>query len=131
MSELSDLPIVAASGGGLPGNLELGAFSVSLAVADLARSSEFYGRLGFVVKGGDASAGYLILKNGESTLGLQSRADESDGATRELYRCSRPPVQPRGSRPGVDQRADPTTTGPASITLVDPDGNPVLIDQFF
>lgn len=143
MSELSDLPLVPASGDQLPGSLELGAFSVSLAVADLERSREFYEKLGFVVKGGDASAGYLILKNGESTLGLFHGMFERNiltfnpGLTNRMERLESyadvRDLQSSLEAVGLEltQRADPTTTGPASITLVDPDGNPVLIDQFF
>ena len=54
----------------LPGDLELGAFSVSLSVADLARSRGFYEQLGFVAVGGDPEGDYLIMKNGETTIGL-------------------------------------------------------------
>ena len=70
MSEFPELPVRPAADPELPGNLELGAFSVSLSVEDLAASQAFYEKLRFVVTGGDPQAQYLILKNGETTLGL-------------------------------------------------------------
>jgi lactoylglutathione lyase len=79
--------------------MDLGAFSVSLAVRDLQTSREFYEKLGFEVFAGDAAHNWLMLKNGSHVLGLfQGEADE-------------------------------TTTGPASFVVTDPDGNPILIDQ--
>jgi catechol 2,3-dioxygenase-like lactoylglutathione lyase family enzyme len=70
MSEDFDLPTIPFADSSLPGELELGAFSISLSVADLDRSRRFYEQLGFVVSGGDPEADYLILKNGETTIGL-------------------------------------------------------------
>ncbi len=143
MGEFSELPVVPATDSGLPGGLELGAFSVSLAVADLGKSREFYEKLGFVVMDGDAEAGYLILRNGESTVGLfhgmfdRNVLTFNPGLTNRMERLDRH-TDVRELQAGLEaagleltQRADPTTTGPASILLVDPDGNPVLIDQFF
>jgi catechol 2,3-dioxygenase-like lactoylglutathione lyase family enzyme len=121
--------------------MELGAFSVSLAVKDLAASRAFYEKLGFEVFGGDAAQNYLMLRNGEHVLGLfqgmfedniltfnpgwdqHARKLESFTDVRELQR--------RLKEEGVElaREADESTQGPASIVLVDPDGNPVLIDQ--
>ncbi len=70
MSGFEELPTVPAAPTGLPGSLELGAFSVSLSVADLDSSRAFYEKLGFEVTGGAAEHNYLILKNGETTIGL-------------------------------------------------------------
>ena len=127
----------------LPGTLDLGAFSVSLAVADLTASREFYERLGFVVTGGATEENYLILKNAETTIGLfhgmfdaniltfspglsptMERLDEFTDVRR---------IQELLDREGVEltQRVDPGTSGPGHITLTDPDGNQILIDQFF
>ena len=64
------LPIAPPADPNLPGSIELGALSISLNVADLAASREFYEALGFEATGGDADSDYLIMKNGESTLGL-------------------------------------------------------------
>lgn len=66
----STMPRIAHADPSLPGTLELGVFSLSLTVADLAASRAFYEALGFEVTGGDAHGGWLILKNGETTLGL-------------------------------------------------------------
>ncbi|MCB0954080.1 MAG: hypothetical protein KDB13_15440, partial [Microthrixaceae bacterium] len=66
------LPRVPSADHSLPGQLELGGFSISLNVADLEVSRAFYEKLGFEVTGGDAEGGWLILKNGETTLGLFS-----------------------------------------------------------
>lgn len=137
------LPTVAAADDSLPGTLELGAFSLSLAVADLDASRRFYEALGFEVTGGDADGGWLILKNGESTLGLfhgmfernivtfnpglTSRMERLESFTdvREIER------RLRAAGLELETAPEPGTEGAASITLVDPDGNPVLIDQFF
>jgi catechol 2,3-dioxygenase-like lactoylglutathione lyase family enzyme len=64
------LPSVPPADPDLPGSVELGAFSISLNVANLSASRQFYEALGFEATGGDANADYLIMKNGESTLGL-------------------------------------------------------------
>jgi catechol 2,3-dioxygenase-like lactoylglutathione lyase family enzyme len=143
MNELSDWPTVPAVGGGLPGTVELGAFSISLTVANLAASRAFYERLGFIVVGGAEDANYLILKNGESTLGLffgmfdRNILTFNPGLTNRMERLETytdvRDIQGDLEKAGLEltQRADPTGKGPASVTLVDPDGNPVLIDQFF
>ena len=121
--------------------MELGAFSISLAVKDIEASRAFYEKFGFKVFGGDASQNWLILKNGDHVIGLfqgmfekntltfnpgwDSNASKLDKFTdvRELQRQLK--VQ------GVQliTEADETTTGPASFVAVDPDGNPILVDQ--
>jgi catechol 2,3-dioxygenase-like lactoylglutathione lyase family enzyme len=121
--------------------MELGAFSISLAVADLAASRSFYEKLGFEVLGGDASQNWLILKNGEHTIGLfQGMFDkniltfnpgwDSNAQPLETFTDVRD-LQRQIKAQGVElqQEADESTTGPASFVLVDPDGNPILIDQ--
>lgn len=122
-------------------NMNLGAFSVSLAVKDLAKSRAFYEKLGFEVWGGEPSQNWLILQNGTSTIGLFQGMFErniltfnpgwsNDGQhpeeftdVREIQRM----LEERGLE--LKTRADESTTGPASLMLLDPDGNPVLIDQ--
>ena len=121
--------------------MELGAFSVSLAVKDIQASKSFYEKLGFQVFGGDISQNWLILKNGEHVIGLfqgmfanniltfnpgwdsnaQQLADFTD--VRDLQR--------RLKAQGVSfvTEADESTTGPTSFMLLDPDGNPILVDQ--
>ena len=98
----------------LPGTLELGAFSLSLAVADLGASVDFYSALGFVTSGGDAEAGWLILRNGETIIGLfhgmfernmldvQPRAHHPDGTPRRLHRHPRSAALTGGG--GTDRR---------------------------
>ena len=121
--------------------MELGAFSISLAVKDLQASKEFYEKFGFRVFGGDASQNWLILKNGDHVIGLfqgmfekniltftpgwDSNAQKLDAFTdvRELQRQ----LKARGVE--LHSEADESTTGPASFTAVDPDGNPILVDQ--
>jgi catechol 2,3-dioxygenase-like lactoylglutathione lyase family enzyme len=139
----ADLPTVAAADSSLPGTLELGAFSVSLTVADLNASREFYEHLGFEVTGGAPEADYLIMKNGETTLGLFHGMFDTNiltfnpGLTNRMERLDHftdlRAVQAALDEAGIEivERADPATTGPASITVVDPDGNAILIDQFF
>jgi catechol 2,3-dioxygenase-like lactoylglutathione lyase family enzyme len=137
------LPTVPSADPALPGTLDLGAFSISLAVADLAASQAFYEHLGFVVTGGDPEQNWLILKNGETTVGLFHGMFESNmltfnpGLTNRMERIESftdvRAIQARLDEAGLDlaDRADPETDGPESIVVIDPDGNPILIDQFF
>lgn len=137
------LPAAAAADPSLPGTLELGVFSLSLSVADLGASREFYGKLGFVETGGDPDEGWVILKNGETTLGLFSAMFEHNmltfnpGLTTRMERLEAftdvRELRDRLIAAGleVDSAIEDGSTGAGSITLVDPDGNPILIDQFF
>ena len=121
--------------------MELGAFSISLAVKDLQASKTFYEKFGFEVFGGDASQNWLILKNGDHTVGLfqgmfeknlltfnpgwDSNASKLDAFidVRELQR------QLKAQGVELISEADESTSGPASFMAVDPDGNPILVDQ--
>ncbi len=121
--------------------MELGAFSISLAVKDLAASRAFYEKLGFAQVGGDPAQNWLILRNGTTTIGLFQGMFERNVLTfNPGWSSSAEPLetftdvrelQRRLEAAGLDliQKADESTTGPASVTLLDPDGNPVLIDQ--
>ncbi len=121
--------------------MELGAFSVSLSVKDLAASKAFYEKLGFAVFHGDATQNWLIMKNGDHVIGLfQGMFDKNiltfnpgwdqNGNTLASFTDVRE-LQRELRAQGIEMvtEADESTTGPASIALVDPDGNPVLIDQ--
>lgn len=121
--------------------MNLGNFSVSLAVKDIAKSNEFYEKLGFTVFGGDASQNWLILKNGDHVIGLfqgmfernmltfnpgwdsNARPVENFTDVRELQR------QLKAQGVHFTSEADETSTGPASFLTADPDGNPILVDQ--
>ena len=121
--------------------MHLGHFSVSLTVKDLAASRAFYEKLGFAVVFGEAEQNWLILQNGDSTIGLfqgmfernvltfnpgwDARANrlEEFADVREVQR------QLKENGLTLASEADEATTGPASLMLTDPDGNPVLIDQ--
>lgn len=142
MSDIEELPFVPAAATGLPGSLDLGAFSVSLSVADLESSRGFYEKLGFEVTGGAAEHHYLVLKNGETTIGLFQGMFEGNiltfnpGLTNRMERLeSYTDVRTLQASLEADGVALHTRaegeSGPASITLSDPDGNTVLIDQFF
>ena len=121
--------------------MELGAFSVSLAVKDLQASRAFYEKLGFSAMGGDAAQGWLILKNGSTVIGLFQGMFEKniltfnpgwDQAAQPLASFTDVrEIQASLDAEGVDitTRADPDTTGPAHIILSDPDGNVVMVDQ--
>ena len=124
--------------------MDLGLFSISLTVRDLAASRAFYEKLGFVQTGGDDEANYLIMVNGETVIGLFHGMFEKNILTfnpgltldggklesftdvRELERV----LRERGLEitNGTEAADD---AGPAHIVLEDPDGNPILIDQFF
>ncbi len=137
------LPVVEAAPQGLPGSLELGVFSLSLSVADLGRSLAFYEKLGFEVTGGSADENWLILKNGETTLGLFSGMFEGNmltfnpGLTPRMERIESftdvREIAERLDEAGIElaERPEADSSGPASLMLTDPDGNNVLIDQFF
>lgn len=141
----SDLPIVPHADLSLPGNLELGAFSISLNVSDLERSRNFYESLGFVVVGGGMEENYFILKNGESTIGIFNGMFEDSiltfnpGLTNRMERLETytdvRQIQEQLERVGVELDvpvdSDAGHQGPASVMLTDPDGNTILIDQFF
>ncbi len=121
--------------------MELGNFSVSLAVKDIAASKAFYHALGFSDFGGDEAQGWLILKNGAATIGLFQGMFERNILTfnpgwdanaaplasftdvRELQRQ----VKAAGITPVTE--VDEAGSGPGSFVVVDPDGNPVLVDQ--
>ena len=121
--------------------MKLGAFSVSLAVKDIAASRAFYERLGFEQVLGDQSQNWLILRNGDTTIGLFQGMFERNMLTfnpgwtqqaeplkqfddvRDLQRNLKAKALP------LTLEADESTTGPASVMLTDPDGNPILIDQ--
>jgi catechol 2,3-dioxygenase-like lactoylglutathione lyase family enzyme len=121
--------------------MELGAFSVSLAVRDLGASREFYEKLGFAAIGGDASQGWLILKNGAAVIGLfQGMFDENILTFNPGWDQDAKPVATftdvRDVQRALDAagvaittRADPAGTGPAHIVLSDPDGNVIMLDQ--
>lgn len=121
--------------------MELGAFSISLAVTDIEAPRGFYGKLGFKVFGGDASQNWLILRNGEHVVGLFQGMFEKNTLTfnpgwdrnasrLETFTDIRE-LQRRLKAQGVQlvTEADETSTGPASFVAIDPDGNPILVDQ--
>lgn len=121
--------------------MELGAFSISLTVKNIQTSKEFYQKLGFEIMGGNQEQNWLILKNGTTIIGLFQGMFEKNILTfnpgwdhnaqnlenftdvRDLQK----ELKARGIY--FSQEADETSTGPASFTLTDPDGNPILIDQ--
>lgn len=121
--------------------MDIGAFSISLAVKDLEASRAFYEKLGFTRKGGDPAQGWLILKNGSAVIGLfhgmfegniltfnpgwDQDANPLPGFTdvRQIQRA----LEADGVQ--LTTRADPEGTGPAHIVLSDPDGNVVMLDQ--
>ena len=121
--------------------MELGAFSISLAVKDLEASRVFYGKFGFEIVGGDPSQNWQILRNGLCTIGLfqgmfegniltfnpgwDAQAQTLDTYTdvRELQR------QLKASGVTLVSEADEESSGPASFTALDPDGNAILVDQ--
>lgn len=121
--------------------MNLGAFSVSLAVKDIQASQAFYEKLGFEVFGGDVEQNWLILKNGICTIGLFQGMFEKniltfnpgwdqDTNTLESFTDVRQ-LQKQMKAQGIplDMEADEDSTGPASFVISDPDGNPILIDQ--
>ena len=119
----------------------LGNFSVSLAVKDIAKSREFYEKLGFRVVGGNQAKNWLVLQSEATTIGLFQGFFEKNSLTFnpgwdhnkktlpafDDVRDIQQTLKSRGL--ALTKEADVSTTGPAYLTLTDPDGNPVLIDQ--
>ncbi len=121
--------------------MQLGNFSISLAVKDIEASKVFYEKLGFKVFGGDQSQNWLIMKNGDTNIGLFQGMFENNILTfnpgwdsgaqaindftdvRELQR------QLKANGVQVLSEADENTAGPASFMIADPDGNTILVDQ--
>ncbi len=121
--------------------MELGAFSISLAVKDIEASKAFYEKLGFKVIMGDISQNWLILRNGEHTIGLFQGMFERNtltfnpgwdrnAQTLDTFTDVRE-LQNQLKAQGLElmSEADESTTGPASFMVMDPDGNPILVDQ--
>ena len=121
--------------------MKLGAFSVSLAVKDLAKSKAFYQKLGFSVFAGKEERNYLIMKSGDTLIGLFQGMFENniltfnpgwDSSANVLdsfddVRSIQKILQHQGLK--LDQETDEQGTGPGSIVVTDPDGNQILIDQ--
>lgn len=122
-------------------NMELGAFSISLKVKDIKKSVEFYEKLGFTYKGGNIDQNWIVLKNGNTVIGLFQGFTEENTLTfnpgwdqqaqnlpeftdvREIQK------KLKAKDVKLDREADEKTSGPEYIILKDPDGNPILIDQ--
>lgn len=122
-------------------NMELGAFSISLKVKDIKKSVEFYEKLGFTYKGGNIDQNWIVLKNGNTVIGLFQGFIEENTLTfnpgwdqqaqnlpeftdvREIQKK----LKEKGVK--VDREANESTKGPEYIVLKDPDGNSILIDQ--
>src|ERR1043165_9951834 len=121
--------------------MKLGAFSVSLAVKDIAESRDFYEKLGFEKIMGDEAQNWLILRNGETTIGLFQGMFErnmftfnpgwtsKNEALEEFHdiREIRHDLKTKGL--SLASETVESETGPASLMLIDPDGNPILLDQ--
>ena len=121
--------------------MRLGNFSISLAVQDIRRSRAFYEKLGFRAIGGDVASNWLILQNETSTIGLFQGMFEKNSLTfnpgwdrsgnplpdfddvRDIQKSL------KGQGLALVVQADESSAGPASLMLLDPDGNPILIDQ--
>lgn len=121
--------------------MDLGTFSLSLAVKDIHLSKAFYEKLGFTEFGGNISENWLIMQNENHTIGLfqgmfkkniltfnpgwDKNAAELENFTdvREIQKY----LKKQGVQ--IEEEIDESTSGPASIVLIDPDGNPILIDQ--
>jgi predicted enzyme related to lactoylglutathione lyase len=121
--------------------MELGNFSVSLAVKDIEASKLFYEKLGFTAFAGEQSQGWLIMKNGAHNIGLfQGMFDKNiltfnpgwssnAGALKEFTDVRELQRQLKASGVNIITEADESSTGPASFMIADPDGNTILVDQ--
>ena len=110
--------------------MNLGTFSISLAVSDINASISFYKNLGFEVIGGEIKKNWVILKNGKAIIGLFQGMFEENILTfnPEDVRSIQKSLKQKGVE--IITEADETTEGPAHMILKDPDGNTILVDQF-
>lgn len=121
--------------------MKLGAFSVSLTVKDLDVSRAFYEKLGFTIIGGETDQGWLMMRNGTTTIGLfHGMFDKNMLTFNPGWDAAAEPIaefddvreiQKRLKADGLElaSEADESGSGPASFLIMDPDGNPILIDQ--
>jgi len=121
--------------------MELGAFSISLNVKNLENSRDFYEKLGFSVIGGDPEQNWLILKNGDNVIGLFQGMfdsniltfnpgwDQSGGELAAFTDVREIQRELKAQGLTLANEADETSSGPASCMVIDPDGNPIMIDQ--
>lgn len=121
--------------------MKLGAFSVSLSVRDINASKQFYENLGFSVFAGDLAKKYLIMKNGNALIGLFQDMfpnniltfnpgwDENANTLPEFDDVREIQRQLKNKNIKLESEADEAGSGPASIVVIDPDGNAILIDQ--
>ncbi len=121
--------------------MEFGAFSVSLAVKDIQKSRDFYEAIGFTVVLGDQAQNWLIMRNGETTIGLFQDMFEAniltfnpgwDSSAGNLDSFTDVRILKKDfAAKGLDilSEAGEENEGPASFSLVDPDGNSILFDQ--
>ena len=121
--------------------MKLGAFSISLSVKDIKASKTFYENLGFSVFAGALEQNYLIMKNGDALIGLFQGMfenniitfnpgwDQSAGNVEKFVDVRTIQKHIKSKDIKLESEADENTAGPASIVLIDPDGNSILIDQ--
>ena len=121
--------------------MQLGAFSISLAVKDITASAAFYEKLGFSKFGGDIAQNWLILKNGDAVIGLfQGMFDKNSITFNPGWNQSAEALdsftdvrdlQRQLKAQGIEfiAESDEGTSGPASFIILDPDGNPIIVDQ--
>ena len=121
--------------------MKLGAFSISLAVKDLAVSKEFYEKLGFTVFAGEMARNYLIMKNGNALVGLfqgmfeqniltfnpgwdeNAQTLDSFDDVRDIQKAL------KENNIALTNETDENGSGPGNFVVTDPDGNTILIDQ--
>jgi len=124
-----------------PNSMKLGVFSISLNVKDLEVSREFYEKLGFSVFAGSKEYNYFIMKNGPTLIGLFqgmfpkniltfNPGWDDEAKTLDNFEDVRT-LQKRLKESGIkfETEADETVSGPGNFTILDPDGNPILVDQ--
>jgi lactoylglutathione lyase len=121
--------------------MKLGAFSISLAVKDLVASRDFYHKLGFEPVMGDPAQNWLIMRNGDTTIGLFHGMFERNVLTfNPGWDSQNQPLKSfedvrtiqkalKASGVSLVSEADESSAGAGSVMLTDPDGNPILIDQ--
>ncbi len=121
--------------------MKLGAFSISLNVKNIKTSKAFYENLGFSVFAGDIKMNYIIMKNGNSLIGLFQGMfekniltfnpgwDENANKLENFTDVRDIQFELKNKNVALETEVKINTSGPASFVVIDPDGNPILIDQ--
>ena len=133
---------IGGTGGSEAILMELGPFSILLAVKDLQTSKAFYEKLGFEALSADPSnKNWLVMKNGDVEIGIfQGMFKKNTLCFNPGGKLGRPlksftdirEIHRELKAKGVETKEEgglASESGPAGFVVTDPDGNEILFDQ--